>query len=197
VACVIVRFAKISQLAPAVFTCDIEVGVPEINFKGPVSNSFAQVESSTAANQAAQIVLQKYYHQLPAAAGMVCIEFRKEMQKILQAAIPGARVTMCTTPGIVPVIVGKEKEEADKRCFIATAAYGSPLAAELDILRSFRDRHLLSTREGRVFVRTYYKCSPPIARFIAKHPILRAGVRCLLKPVVAWTHQKLEDDKLK
>jgi hypothetical protein len=70
-------------------------------------------------------------------------------------------------------------------CFIATAAYGTETAAELDILRDFRDQVLLKNTLGSRFVEAYYKLSPPIADFIAKNDFLRAIVRELfIDPVV-------------
>ncbi|NQT90695.1 MAG: hypothetical protein HQ558_05525 [Candidatus Omnitrophica bacterium] len=69
-------------------------------------------------------------------------------------------------------------------CFIATAAYGSPMADDVMTLRAFRDRHLLRNGWGREFVRCYYRYSPPAAEFIADRPALRAVVRFLLKPLV-------------
>ena len=70
-------------------------------------------------------------------------------------------------------------------CFIATAAYGTETAAELDTLRDFRDQVLLKSALGSLFVEAYYRVSPPIADFIAKNDFLRAIVReVLLDPVV-------------
>jgi uncharacterized repeat protein (TIGR01451 family) len=69
-------------------------------------------------------------------------------------------------------------------CFIATAAYGSPLHANLDVLRDFRDRFMLPNRPGRALVAFYYRHSPPLADFIADRDWLRAIVRGLLIPIV-------------
>ncbi len=71
-------------------------------------------------------------------------------------------------------------------CFIATAAYGSHLAPQVQRLREFRDRYLLPNPAGKVFVAVYYKLSPPLAAVIAVSKSLRAIVRVTLVPVVAW-----------
>ena len=73
------------------------------------------------------------------------------------------------------------------RCFIATAAYGTPMASEIQVLRDFRDRYLVTNAPGRYFVSLYYKCSPPVARFIAHHDSLRAVVRGGLAPIIWLT----------
>jgi len=70
-------------------------------------------------------------------------------------------------------------------CFIATAAYGTETAAELDILRDFRDQVLLKNALGSLFVGAYYEVSPPIADFIAENEFLRAVVReGFINPIV-------------
>jgi hypothetical protein len=70
-------------------------------------------------------------------------------------------------------------------CFIATAAYGTETATELDILRDFRDQVLLNNTLGSRFVEAYYKLSPPVADFIAKNDFLRAVTReTLIDPIV-------------
>jgi hypothetical protein len=53
----------------------------------------------------------------------------------------------------------------DGGCFIATAAFGSPMEEQVKILRDFRDRFLLTNSVGKVFVDIYYACSPFIADF--------------------------------
>ena len=69
-------------------------------------------------------------------------------------------------------------------CFIATAAYGTPMAQEIDTLRSVRDTYMLNNVAGSMFVDTYYRLSPAIADQVAQSPMLAAFVRALLTPVV-------------
>ena len=72
-------------------------------------------------------------------------------------------------------------------CFIATAAYGTPMAEEIQILREFRDEYLLTNPLGQGLVDLYYKVSPPIADFITEHPSLKPIVRAGLLPAVVMS----------
>jgi hypothetical protein len=72
-------------------------------------------------------------------------------------------------------------------CFIATAAYGTPMTDEIQILRGFRDEYLLASAMGEALVGFYYRVSPPIAEFINGHPNLRPMVRSGLAPAVAMS----------
>jgi len=77
--------------------------------------------------------------------------------------------------------------EDDGGCFIATAAFGSPLERHVQLFRNFRDTYLLPNSIGRAFVALYYDFSPPIARFIEKNGVLRGAVRIGLHPVAGLT----------
>jgi hypothetical protein len=70
-------------------------------------------------------------------------------------------------------------------CFIATAAWGSPLEPDVALLRRFRDGALLRSPIGQLLTGIYYATSPPLARAIASDERLRAAARSLLGPAVA------------
>lgn len=69
-------------------------------------------------------------------------------------------------------------------CFIATAAYGSELAGDVEALRRWRDHALTPTACGRQLIALYYRLSPPLAAVVARSHWLRSAVRVLLRPLV-------------
>jgi hypothetical protein len=69
-------------------------------------------------------------------------------------------------------------------CFIATAAYGHYSSPEVQALRSFRDRYLLTNSAGSAFVRWYYEHSPVAAAWLDAHPGCKPMVRQALMPAV-------------
>jgi len=78
-----------------------------------------------------------------------------------------------------------------KWCFIATAAYASPLHPHVKILRDFRDIYLMPSKLGHALVNLYYKYSPFAAELITKHKALRVAVRINLLPLVAFSYSML------
>jgi hypothetical protein len=73
-------------------------------------------------------------------------------------------------------------------CFIATAAYGTALHEDIDVLRDFRDEYLMPNPVGQAVVKIYYTTSPPIADVIRENEGLRTAVRAgLVKPLVHIT----------
>ncbi len=71
-------------------------------------------------------------------------------------------------------------------CFIATAAYGTPFAEEIQILRNWRDNYLKKNELGNFFVKFYYWFSPPIANIIRDNDNMRKLTRALLNPIVKY-----------
>jgi hypothetical protein len=97
-----------------------------------------------------------------------------------------AALTTIIMNGDYPIIANfQEEEPIQTGCFIATAAYGTPMADEIQILREFGDEYLLTNPLGQGLVDIYYRISPPIADFISEHPNLKPIVRAGLVPVVA------------
>ncbi len=96
-------------------------------------------------------------------------------------------VDSCNVAG--PISVGNVETTAIhftqiEGCFVATAAWGTPLASEIDALRRFRDRHLLDSGAGRSLVALYNVVGPALADVIRKDDALRARTRRLLAPAV-------------
>ncbi len=69
-------------------------------------------------------------------------------------------------------------------CFVATAAYGTPMADEISVLRRFRDRHLRSNPVGEALVDTYYEVGPSMAAWVSESETRREAVRTMLQPIV-------------
>jgi len=72
-------------------------------------------------------------------------------------------------------------------CFIATAAFGSPLAGQVKILRQFRDRYLLTNAPGQKFVAWYYRNGPVAANFIKDKPVAKMAVQLALYPLIGFS----------
>lgn len=86
---------------------------------------------------------------------------------------------------VVSTVPPQQQAGSNSGCFIATAAFGSPVEKHVMTLRAFRDQYLLPNKLGRIITGCYYKYSPPLANCIAKHNTLRRLTRiCLLSFIV-------------
>ena len=74
------------------------------------------------------------------------------------------------------------------KCIIATAAYGSELAAPVQFLRSFRRQRGSEDRFGAVFLQAfnnwYYSWAPGIAQRIAPNENYKATTRAIIAPMI-------------
>jgi hypothetical protein len=73
----------------------------------------------------------------------------------------------------------------DEGCFVATAAFGANWVAEVQVLRDFRDRYLVTHAPGRSFVDWYYRHGPVAAKYLDDHAVFKPLVRAILWPLVA------------
>jgi hypothetical protein len=120
--------------------------------------------------------------------GMYTLEF--DIEGILFQPIPLEKVSF-------DIIVGEANEQPDTPpvndngggCLIATAAYGSELAPQVQQLRELRDNTILQTESGNSFMTAfnefYYSFSPVIADFERENPIFKEGVKVTLTPMLA------------
>jgi len=94
------------------------------------------------------------------------------------------------------IIVGKASaqpinpyEEEGGGCLIATAAYGSEMAPQVQLLREIRDNQLMNTESGSAFMSTfndvYYSFSPYIADMQRESPMFKEAVKLGLTPMLS------------
>tara|TARA_B100001079_G_scaffold259345_1_gene258433 strand:+ start:260 stop:922 length:663 start_codon:yes stop_codon:yes gene_type:complete len=84
-------------------------------------------------------------------------------------------------------------QPAASGCFVATAAYDTPFAGEIDVLRNWRDDFLAVSYPGRLFIKTYYSLSPPVAANIRESDGKRKVVRTALGPIVKILKDRYSD----
>ena len=77
----------------------------------------------------------------------------------------------------------------DGGCLIATAAYGSEMAPQVQFLREIRDNQLMSTESGMSFMNSfnqfYYSFSPTIADLERKNPLFKEAVKLSITPLLS------------
>ncbi len=126
---------------------------------------------------------------IPAGGLPVVGEFDVEVQNLVSDTGGLEDPTLSSEPVSAGVVVFKNPAigRPPSPCFIATAAYGTNLAPELDALRAWRDGALLSHAPGAAFVDAYYRLSPPVADWVAQHAWAAALVRLMVTPLVFLT----------
>ena len=100
-----------------------------------------------------------------------------------------------TSPAAPETVAPPTEKASKKYCFIATAAYGSPLAREVALLQHYRDNYLSRTPPGRKFIEAYYRLSPYPAGLISRNKLLRNCARYLLTPLILLIKHHLHKDR--
>jgi hypothetical protein len=82
-----------------------------------------------------------------------------------------------------------ENSSSGGGCLIATAAYGSEMAPQVQLLREIRDNQLMNTESGSAFMsgfnELYYSFSPTIADMEREHPMFKEAVKLGLTPMLS------------
>ena len=73
-------------------------------------------------------------------------------------------------------------------CLIATAAFGSEMAPQVQFLREIRDNTVMSTQSGTAFMtgfnQFYYSFSPYVADYERENPVFKEAVKVTLTPLL-------------
>jgi len=117
-----------------------------------------------------------------------------EIEGILFQPIPVEKVSFNVVVGeangqpSIPINDGSE-EPPGGGCLIATAAFGSELAPQVQQLRELRDGTLLTTKSGTAFMagfnQLYYSFSPTVADFEREQPIFKEFMKIALTPMIS------------
>ena len=87
------------------------------------------------------------------------------------------------------VVSNQESTEEGGGCLIATAAYGSEMAPQVQLLREIRDNQLMNTESGSAFMsgfnELYYTFSPTIADMERENPMFKEIVKAGLTPMLS------------
>jgi len=88
-----------------------------------------------------------------------------------------------------PVMVSQPAEEKKGGgCLIATAAFGSEMAPQVQFLREIRDNTVLQTESGSAFMtgfnQFYYSFSPAVADYERENPAFKETVKLVLTPML-------------
>jgi len=98
--------------------------------------------------------------------------------------VPGSKV-------LTPVDESSEDKSTEEGggCLIATAAYGSEMSPQVQLLREIRDNQLMNTESGTSFMNTfndvYYSFSPTIADMERDSPMFKEIVKAGLTPLLS------------
>ena len=94
-------------------------------------------------------------------------------------------------PGTILVdgVCTPDENQQGGGCLIATAAYGSEMAPQVQQLRELRDNSLLQTASGTSFINTfndfYYSFSPTVADWERENPAFKEFVKISLTPLIS------------
>jgi len=82
-----------------------------------------------------------------------------------------------------------KSEDNGGGCLIATAAFGTELAPQIQLLREIRDNIVFQTNSGTVFMTSfnsiYYSFSPTIADLERQNPIFKETVKIAITPLLS------------
>ena len=113
------------------------------------------------------------------------LELKVEPEPVMESSQP-----ICG-PGTVlknDVCVAEQQQSGGGGCLIATAAFGSEMAPQIQFLREIRDNTVLQTESGSAFMtgfnQFYYSFSPAIADYERENPAFKEVVKIAVTPML-------------
>ena len=111
------------------------------------------------------------------------------VEETVEEAVVEETVEEAVVEETVGVVATQESSEEGGGCLIATAAYGSEMAPQVQLLREIRDNQLMNTEAGKSFMGTfnemYYSFSPYIADYERENPMFKEIVKAGLTPMLS------------
>lgn len=119
--------------------------------------------------------------------GVYTMDFK--IEGILFQPLPAETVSFDIVVGDAHAQPSTPDKDDSGGCLIATAAYGSEMAPQVQQLREIRDNTILSTKSGTAFMtgfnQFYYSFSPTVADFEREQPIFKEIVKAGLTPMLS------------
>ena len=101
---------------------------------------------------------------------------------------PVIEETIVEEPEPEPIPTPTQESSRGGGCLIATAAFGSEMAPQVQFLRELRDNTVMSTQSGTAFMtgfnQFYYSFSPQIADYERENPVFKEAVKVTLTPLL-------------
>ena len=129
----------------------------------------------------AKAVLGKLPHQQGAQTdqGVPVVQTPEEIQK---------EIEKIKTVEEEQINTGPNPTKPKKGCLIATAAFGSELAPQVQMLRETRDNVVMKTQSGAAFMTAfnsvYYTFAPTVADWEQQNPIFKGMVKTAITPLI-------------
>ena len=111
-----------------------------------------------------------------------------EQEKLLRQAANSFEIVSSGTPIPETEVTSQTTPSEGGGCLIATAAYGSEMAPQVQFLRELRDNTILQTQSGTAFMtgfnQFYYSFSPAVADYERENPMFKEAVKLTLTPLL-------------
>ena len=111
-----------------------------------------------------------------------------EITTVTEKTVEKVTETKTVTETELSTVTSTVTETRGLGCLIATAAFGSELAPQVQLLRGFRDGFVLKTFAGSSFMTAfnafYYSWSPYVAKAEYENPLLRSFIRTSIYPLI-------------